>query len=336
MKKNKVGIIGFGNVGKKHLAEFLKNKKLCKVVAICDFDDLKLAHIKKKFKSIRLYNDAEDLINDENVDIVSICSYDKFHYEQIIKCFKKKKNIFCEKPICSNHNEFLKLKKVLYKYKVFFGTNFNLRTAKSFQYLKNNIKNGLLGKVFHIEAGYESGRLYKIKNGWRGKDKNYSLVHGGMIHMIDLVLWLMRFFKEKRKYEVISQGNNICSEQFNYKNYDFITSSIKTKKILVTLKASWGCVTPHFHSLKLYGTKGTYINDFKYKGYFLKNNKLKFKKDLLSYKDRQRGETIRNFLNELNNRQLNNSTKKEILKTTQLSMAIHKSLMEKKKITISI
>ena len=45
--KNKVGIIGFGNVGTKHFKEFLKYKKLCKVVAICDFDK-KDFKIKKK------------------------------------------------------------------------------------------------------------------------------------------------------------------------------------------------------------------------------------------------------------------------------------------------
>ena len=56
-----------------------------------------------------------------------------------------------------------------------------------------------MGKIFHLEAGYESGRLFKIKDGWRGKNKDYSLVHGGMIHMIDLVMWLLEFF-EKKEY----------------------------------------------------------------------------------------------------------------------------------------
>ena len=112
-----------------------------------------------------------------------------------------------------------------------------------------------LGKIFHVEAGYESGRLFKIKDGWRGKNKNYSLVHGGMIHMIDLVIWILDFFGQKRDYEIFTQGNNICSEHFNYKNHDFITSSVKSKKLLINFKASWGCVTPHFHSLKIYGTK---------------------------------------------------------------------------------
>ena len=77
-----------------------------------------------------------------------------------------------------------------------------------------------MGKIFHLEAGYESGRLFKIKDGWRGKNKDYSLVHGGMIHMIDLVMWLLEFFEKKRVYEILSNGNNICSEKFKYKKLE--------------------------------------------------------------------------------------------------------------------
>ncbi len=336
MIKNNIGIIGFGNVGKKHYLEFLRNKDFCKVKAICDFDKKKIRYLKKNFSHIKIYKNSEDLINDSEINTVSICSYDHFHYDQMYQCFIKNKNVFCEKPICSNYQEFLKLSKNLFKSKVFLGTNFNLRSAKSFKVLKKKIMKKQLGKIFHVEAGYESGRLFKIKDGWRGKNKDYSLVHGGMIHMIDLVMWILNFFEQKRDYEVFTQGNNICSEHFDYKNYDFITSSVKSKKLIMNFKASWGCVTPHFHSLKIYGTKGTFINDFKYKGYFSKKLKLKFEKDKFDYEDRNRGETIKNFLEQIKQKKLMNKKKKEILKTTELSMAIQESLLKKRRIKINL
>lgn len=336
MIKNNIGIIGFGNVGKKHYLEFLKNKDYFKVKAICDFDEKKVRYLKKKFSHLKIYKKAEDLINDGEINTISICSYDHFHYDQMNKCFKKNKNVFCEKPICFNYQEFFKLSKSLFKFKGYLGTNFNLRTAESFKVLKKKIMKKELGKIFHVEAGYESGRLFKIKDGWRGKNKNYSLVHGGMIHMIDLVMWILNFFGQKRDYEIFTQGNNICSEHFNYKNHDFITSSVKSKKLLINFKASWGCVTPHFHSLKIYGTKGTYINDFRYKGYFLKKLKLKFKKDIFNYEDRNRGETIKEFLEQIRQRKLMNKKKREILKTTELSMAIQESLLKKKRIKVNL
>ena len=47
MTKIKVGIIGLGNVGKKHYLEYLKIKKY-DVVVICDFDK-KIRYLKKNF-----------------------------------------------------------------------------------------------------------------------------------------------------------------------------------------------------------------------------------------------------------------------------------------------
>ena len=119
----------------------------------------------------------------------------------------------------------------------------------SFSISKKKLKEIKWERFFHLEAGYESRRLFKIKDGWRGKNKDYSLVHGGMIHMIDLVMWLLEFFEKKRVYEILSKGNNICSEKFKYKNHDFIASTLKTDNIIINFKASWGCVTPHFLTL---------------------------------------------------------------------------------------
>ena len=334
--KNKVGIIGFGNVGIKHYEEFLKNKKLCEVVAICDFNKKKFLKLKNKFKKLKIYKNSDDLINDKAINTVSICTYDQYHMEQMIKCFKKNKNVFCEKPLCFNYDQFKILKKKLPLFKGYVGTNFNLRTSRAFEFLKKEIKRNKLGKIFNIEAGYESGRLFKIRDGWRGQNKDYSLIHGGMIHMIDLIMWLLELFKKKRIYEIITNGNNICSEKFNYKNYDFITSTIKSEKIIINLKASWGCVTPHFHSLKVYGTKSTFVNDFRYKGYFFKKKKINFKKDRLSYSERNRGEMIQNFLDDILRKKTNKNNRNEILKVTELAMAIQKSLIRKRNNKISI
>ena len=43
----KVGIIGLGNVGQKHLNIFLKNKH-CQVIGVCDFNKKILKDVKKK------------------------------------------------------------------------------------------------------------------------------------------------------------------------------------------------------------------------------------------------------------------------------------------------
>ena len=104
-----------------------------------------------------------------------------------------------------------------------FGTNFNLRTSQSFIRLKKKINQKKLGKIFHVEAGYESGRLFKIESGWRGKTSNTSIIHG-MIHMIDLVLWLLNKFNLKKRSKF--SGGNRLLRALKYKNDDFVSSLI--------------------------------------------------------------------------------------------------------------
>jgi predicted dehydrogenase len=53
------------------------------------------------------------------------------------------------------------------------------------------VDRGKYGDIYRIEASYNWGRTDKLFYGWRAEDPEYSLVLGGMIHMIDLVNWLL-------------------------------------------------------------------------------------------------------------------------------------------------
>ena len=47
-----------------------------------------------------------------------------------------------------------------------------------------------MGRLYYLEGDYAYGRLPKILSGWRAEIPIYSVVHGGAIHIIDLLLWL--------------------------------------------------------------------------------------------------------------------------------------------------
>ena len=334
MNKLKVGIIGLG-VGLKHLNCFEKNE-FTEVVAVCDKNKKKFKLIKK---NIVRYRDAFELIKDPNVDLVSICSNDDDHFKQIIFSIKHKKNIFCEKPICLNLKEYQEIKKKLSRNKIFFSTNFNLRTTPLFNELKNKLDKNKLGNVFTIEAGYESGRLFKITKGWRGKIKNYSLISGGMIHMIDLIFWLSNFLKKKNKINFYTIGNNLCVKKNQTSVDDNINCLLKINNINVYIKASLGCVTPHFHSLKVYGSKGTFIHDFKYKGYFFKKKeKLIFTETKSDYPGNYKHLIIDEFIKKVfyKKNKKNKRDIKDILKITYLALKFQKALEKNKKISLNV
>ena len=47
-----------------------------------------------------------------------------------------------------------------------------------------------MGNIYLYEASYDYGRIHKITSGWRGEIDNYSVMHSGGIHLIDIILWL--------------------------------------------------------------------------------------------------------------------------------------------------
>ena len=56
------------------------------------------------------------------------------------------------------------------------------------------------------------GKIKKLE-GWRSKTKNYSVILGAAIHVIDLVMWIIN----KRPLSVFSAGNNLATKNLNLK-----------------------------------------------------------------------------------------------------------------------
>ena len=63
MSKIKLGIIGFGNMGRVHARNVMLDGKVpnVEVTAICDIDDAKLEFAKEKHPNIPLFKDAEEM-----------------------------------------------------------------------------------------------------------------------------------------------------------------------------------------------------------------------------------------------------------------------------------
>jgi predicted dehydrogenase len=185
----KVGIIGLG-VGERHIAGYQQDGR-CNVVALCDFNKTKLLEVGDRYPEIALYEDAESVLSDPEIDVVSIASFDTYHYEQIMLAIQNDKHIFVEKPICLFQHELNEIRKALHnKPNIRLSSNLILRRETRFGELYKRIVAGDLGELYYLEGDYDYGRLLKLTNSWRGEIPFYSVTHGGGIHLIDLILWL--------------------------------------------------------------------------------------------------------------------------------------------------
>ena len=134
--------------------------------------------------------------------------------------------------------------------------NFVLRESSLLNKIIKQVMNGDFGEIFYFEGDYLYGRLNKILNGWRGKEKNYSVMLGGGVHLIDVML---RVFN-KYPYKVKTIGNNLVTKNTSFKQNDFSASLFNFKNGgIAKITANYGCVHNHQHVLKIYGTKKTFI-----------------------------------------------------------------------------
>ncbi len=275
-KKINIGIIGLG-IGLKHLSNLVNDKNVDNIF-VYDQKKYKSHNAKKKFKKIKICENENELFTNKNINLICICSYDNFHFQHVKKSILSKKNIFVEKPLCLKNKELQIIKTLSQKYNINISSNFVLRENSFFKNLKEKIKKGFFGKIYLIEANYNYGRLEKIIKGWRGKIKNYSITSGGGIHLIDLV----KHLTEKKFDKVISQGNNISTENKGFKFFDCISSIIKFKdQTIMNLTSNFGSISPHHHCLNIFGTKGSGIYQLN-KHFFISN---KNKNKLLTFKN---------------------------------------------------
>jgi predicted dehydrogenase len=250
----KAGVIGLG-VGARHIPGYQSDKR-CEVVALCDLDPGKLAEIGAQYPGRRLTTKAWDILSDPEIDIVSIASYDNFHRDQVIAAIEAGKHVFVEKPLCQTDEEFEAIASALARHpKILLSSNLILRRTPRFQELRRRISLGQMGQIYYLEGDYDYGRLHKILTGWRADIPFYSVVHGGAIHIIDLLLWLTGGVVE----EVFAFGNQIATGGSNFRHCDLVAALLKfSSGVVAKVTANFASVAPHHHKLSVFGTGASF------------------------------------------------------------------------------
>jgi len=256
VKRLRVGVIGLG-VGRRH-AEAVSANPDCRLVAICDQDPERLAEVGRQFPGVRMEKRDVNVLDDSDIDLVCLASYDNDHYDQTMRAIQQGKHVFVEKPFVLHEQEARAVRDELTKHReVRLSSNLILRRSPRFLDLRRRIACGELGRLYHLEGDYNYGRIQKITEGWRGNLDFYSAVHGGGVHVADLLMWL----SGDRIVEVSAVGNAIATEGLGFRNFDNVAAVLRfTDGAVGKLGVNFGCMFPHFHPISIYGTRATFIN----------------------------------------------------------------------------
>ena len=253
----KAGVIGLG-VGAHHFRA-LNSHGNCQVVAISDFSKSKSKALVDRHPDIVVVENFVEMLKCDSIELVSIASYDQYHYEQIIRAIEHQKHVFVEKPLCQKFEETQHVRDLLESNpKIALSMNMVLRTCPLFQKVREEIQMKMYGEVFYLESDYLWGRIHKLTTGWRRELVDYSIILGAAIHVIDLSMWLLG----ERPDEVHAFGNNIATRTTEFQVNSFSVMLIKFPSgVVAKVSGNGGCVHPHFHSLKVFGSEKTVYHD---------------------------------------------------------------------------
>lgn len=253
-----VAVVGLG-VGEQHAIAYTRLAS-CRPPRLFDIEHDRALRIASVIPGSTVAESYEDILADPSIDVVSIASFDDAHHAQVMQALGASKHVFAEKPLCRTRSELQAIHRVWSsnKGRLKLGCNLILRAAPLFQWLKVEIASGAFGEIYAIDGDYLYGRLHKITNEWRGKVDDYSVMLGGGIHLIDLVLWLTR----QRPSRVAATGNRICTSESSFRYNDFSSATLHFDSGLIgRVTANFGCVHRHQHVLRVFGTRATFILD---------------------------------------------------------------------------
>ncbi|NJB67095.1 putative dehydrogenase [Desulfobaculum xiamenense] len=250
-------VAGLG-VGARH-ADTLRSCG-CELRLLCDPDVDRARSLAKELGAGGHARDFDAILADPEVELVVVASPDDAHFAQALAALEAGRHVFVEKPMCRTIAELhaLRVAWAAHGGRVKLASNLVLRAAPLYRRVRDDVQAGAYGTPYAVDAEYLYGRLEKITGGWRGGIRDYSVMLGGGVHMADLMLWVLG----ERPHTVRATGNRICTASRAMGFDDFSAAELRFPSGVVgRLTANFGCVQPHQHVFRVYGTGGTFHFD---------------------------------------------------------------------------
>ncbi|MBX3000800.1 MAG: Gfo/Idh/MocA family oxidoreductase [Caldilineaceae bacterium] len=115
------------------------------------------------------YPDFQAIVDDEAVDAVHITTPNQLHFDMAKRALKRGKHVICEKPLAMSSAETAELVAVAAAHPhLIAAVNYNIRFYPIVHHLRDLIRSGELGEIYHIRGAYvQDWLLYATDWNWR-------------------------------------------------------------------------------------------------------------------------------------------------------------------------
>lgn len=224
----KIGIAGFGKMGRIRADEILKNPHTT-LLAVFEQDE---PHT-KGYEDVLFCKSFDELL-EQSLDAIFICAYNNVLGEYTMRALDKGLHVFCEKPPAKDTTELNLVREAEKKSGKVLKYGFNHRYHYSVMATNQLIRSGAMGRLLWLRGVYGKAGSIDYHKNWR----NYKKYSGGGIlldqgiHMLDL----MQYFTSS-EFEVISSHLTNSYWDIEVEDNAFITMK-NTENIVATLHSS--------------------------------------------------------------------------------------------------
>jgi len=273
-KKVKIGIIGVGQIGKKHIENY-KFIPDAEIVAVCDINKEEAKKACEIYNIPKYYTDFRELLKREDIEAVDVCLHNNLHMPVTVEALNAGKHVYCEKPMAGSYKDALIMYETAKKAEKFLSIQLGTLFTKETRVAKILIDKGYLGKIYYGRStGYRRlGRPFV--DGYGSKffvQKDVSaggaLYDMGVYHIANL-LYLMGNPEVIRISGKIYQEVEINERRRKISNYNVEELGIGLvkfeKNIVMEIVEAWAIHLDSFESSYIVGNKGGIrLNPLKY------------------------------------------------------------------------
>lgn len=124
----------------------------------------------EEFNVKNVYENCDEMLEDNNIDIVYISTPHNCHYEYLLKAVKSGKHVLCEKAITVNSKQLDEVLELAEKKNVIVQEAMTIYHMPLYKKLREIIDSGALGKIKMIQANFGSCKEYDVTNRFFSKE----------------------------------------------------------------------------------------------------------------------------------------------------------------------
>lgn len=172
-----------------------------KLYSVANRTRQKAVDFAEKYGIEKVYDNIDEVFEDENVDIIYISTPHNTHIEYLRKALKSGKNVICEKSITLNSRELDEAISLAKENDVVLAEAMTIYHMPIYKKLNEIINSGKLGELKLIQMNFGSYKPYDMNN----RFFNRNLAGGAMLDIGVYAISFVRWFMSSKPHKITSQ-----------------------------------------------------------------------------------------------------------------------------------